>query len=151
MLEVDIVRLALGPLFLIGFLIIKRLGKNVSGRVLKLIGVLHVLGGAVVGRGSLARIFREGFFGEADSGLGHLPEHADKEMVFWFMLWGVYAFILGQAVSWIEGRGERPPASVGWTVAASSLLSIALYPKGGFWLVLIPAYLIVRRARPAAP
>ncbi|MCA1592237.1 MAG: DUF6463 family protein [Acidobacteria bacterium] len=147
MLEADLIRLSLGPLFLIGLWIIVRLGKRKAGRLFMLIGVLHVLGGAWVGREPLVRILREGFFGEADSGLGNVPSQVDKELVFWFMLWGVYAFLFGQFISWLEGQGKRTPAFVGWELVVINLLAAALIPKAGFWLVLIPSFLIIRDAK----
>jgi hypothetical protein len=147
MLEALVVRLALAPLFLIGLLVILYLRKRRAARLLMLVGVLHVAGGLVVGREHLARIFREGFFGEADSALGALPEEAGKELIFWFLLWGVFCFMLGQLVSYMEGRGLRPPAYFGWELAAVSLLCAALMPTGGFWLVLVPAWLLIKEAR----
>ncbi len=108
------------------------------------IGVLHVLGAAWVGRGPLARIFREGFFGEADSSLGRVPSEMDKELIFWSLLWGVFTFLLGQLISWAEKQGQRPPAYLGWELAAVSLLAALLAPKDGFWLVLLPAFMIIR-------
>jgi hypothetical protein len=146
MLEADLVRLTLGPLFLICLLVIFYLRKRKAARLLIVIGVLHFLGGVVVGRGHLARIFREGFFGEAESDLGTGPGAAEKELVFWFLLWGIFNFMLGRLISYMEGRGLRPPASFGWELAAVSLLCAALLPKGGFWLMLLPAFLLIKGA-----
>lgn len=146
MREADVVRLILGLLFLIGFLLIVRLHSRKVGRLLMLIGFLHVLGGTWVGRKPLARIFRDGFWGEADSALGNMASEMDKELVFWFLLWGLFMFIFGQLISWIERQGKRPAACIGWELAAISLLAIALYPKGGFWSVLIPAFLMIKDA-----
>ena len=151
LLEADLVRAALGPLFLVSLIVIFYLGKNKAGRLLMTIGVLHVLGGSVVGREPVARIFREGFFGEGDSGLGNVPEHMDKELAFWFMVWGAYIFVLGQVASWAETEGKRIPAHIGWQLVAINLAAAALYPKGGFWFVLIPAFMIIRHARRTAP
>src|SRR5262245_38158459 len=86
-LEADLVRLSLGLLFLIGLWVLVRLRTRTAGRLLMLIGFLHILGGAWVGRGPLGRIVQGGFFGEADSALGHVASQIDKELVFWFMLW----------------------------------------------------------------
>jgi hypothetical protein len=144
MREADVVRLLLGPLFLIGLLLIVRLHKRKAGRLLMLIGFLHVLGGTWVGREPLARIFREGFLGEADSALGNVASEMDKELVFWFLLWGVFMFIFGQVISCMERQGKRPAAFIGWELVTIGLVAIALYPKGGFWFVLIPAFLIIR-------
>jgi len=146
MLEADLVRLALGPLFLICLGVIFYLGKRKAARLLMAVGVLHVLGGTLVGRRLLAEIGREGFFGEADSALDHIPARTGRELVFWFMLWGVFTFFLGQLVSWIERQGRRPPAYLGWELVTVSVVAAALYPKGGFWLVLIPALMLTRGA-----
>jgi hypothetical protein len=146
LLEADLVRAALGPLFLISLIVIFYLGKNKAGRLLMTIGVLHVMGGSFVGREPVARIFREGFFGEGDSGLGNVPEHMDKELAFWFMVWGAYIFVLGQLASWAEAEGKRISAHIGWQLVVINLAAAALYPKGGFWFVLIPAFMIIRNA-----
>jgi hypothetical protein len=148
MLEADLVRLTLGPLFLICLLVILYLRKRKAARLLMSIGGLHFLGGVVVGRAHLARIFGEGFFGAAESNLGTTPG-AEKELVFWFLLWGVFNFMLGQLVSHMERRGLRPPAHFGWELAAVSLLCAALLPKGGFWLMLVPAFFLIKEARAA--
>jgi hypothetical protein len=147
MLEADLTRLALGPLFFVCLLVVFLLRKRKAARLLMVVGVLHVLGGLWVGREPLLRIFREGFFGEADSALGNVPAAADKELLFWFVLWGVYTFVLGQLLSWMEQRGQRPPAYLGWELIVINLIAAALMPKGGFWLVLIPSYLIIRESR----
>jgi len=146
MLEALVVRLILGPLFLISLLVILYLRKRKAARLLMVIGALHVLGGLVAGREHVARIFREGFFGEADSALGSLPTETGKELLFWFLLWGVFVFLLGQLVSYMERRGLRPPAHFGWELVAVSLLCAALMPAGGFWLVLLPAFLLVKES-----
>ena len=151
LLEADLVRAALAPLFLICLAVIFYIGRNKIGRLLMTIGVLHVLGGSIVGREPIMRIFREGMLGEADSGLGNLPAHMDKELVFWFMLWGACIFVLGQVASWAEGEGKRLPAHVGWQLAVFNLAAALLDPKGGFWWVLIPSYMIIRNARRPAP
>jgi Family of unknown function (DUF6463) len=150
MLEADIVRVVLGLLFLICLAAIFYLRKRKASRLIMAIGVLHVLGGAWVGRAPLARIFRDGFFGEADSSLGRIPSYADKELIFWSLLWGGFAFLLGQLVSWAEREGRRVPAYFGWELAAISLCAALLTPKSGFWLLLLPAFMIVSGARKTA-
>jgi hypothetical protein len=147
MIEADLTRLALGPPFLVCLLVIVYLRKHKAARLLMVTGVLHVLGGVWVGRGPLMRIVREGFFGAADSGLGHVPSATDRELVFWFLLWGVYTFVLGQLLAWMEDQGRRPPAYLGWELIAINLIAAALMPKGGFWLVLIPSFLIIRESK----
>ena len=151
LLEADLVRAALGPLFLLGLFVILKIGKQRAGRLFMLVGVLHVLGGLYVGREPVARIVREGFIGEGDSALGNLAAHTDKELAFWFLLWGVYAFVLGEVASWIEREGRRVPARIGWQLLFVHLVAAILVPKGGFWFLLIPSILIIRDAsKPAA-
>lgn len=146
MLEADLVRLILGLLFLACLVTVFYLRERKAARLLMAIGALHVLGAAWVGRGPLARIFGEGFFGEADSSLGRLPSEADKELIFWSLLWGVFAFLLGQLVSWAERGGKRPPAYFGWELAAVSLVAALLTPKDGFWMMLLPAFMLIKGA-----
>jgi Family of unknown function (DUF6463) len=147
MLEADLVRLILGALFLICLLVVFHFYKRRAGRLLMVIGVLHVLGGIWVGREPLSRMFREGFFGQADSALGTVPAHAEKELVFWFMLWGVFTFLLGQLISWLEKEGKRAPAYIGWELVGISLIAASLAPKDGFWLMLLPAFMLIKDAR----
>ena len=149
MLEADLVRLILGLLFLISLLVVFHLRKRRAGRLLMVIGVLHIFGGIWVGRKPLVRIFGEGFFGQADSALGTLPQHAEKELLFWFLLWGVFTFMLGQLISWLEKKGKRAPAYIGWELAGISLIAALLAPKNGFWLMLLPAFILIKDARSA--
>jgi hypothetical protein len=149
MIEADLVRLTLGPLFLTCLLVILYLREKVVARLFMVIGALHVLGGAWVGREPLARIFQDGFFGQADSALGNVPSQMEKELVFWFLLWGAFTFLLGQLTAWVQSRGKRLPAHIGWELVAINLIAASLIPKGGFWLVLIPAFMMIRDARRA--
>ncbi|HEX8634169.1 MAG TPA: DUF6463 family protein [Pyrinomonadaceae bacterium] len=150
MLEADLVRLILGLLFLACLLAVLYLRQRQAARLIMAIGALHVLGAAWVGRAPLARIFAEGFFGEADSSLGRIPSHVDRELIFWSLLWGGFTFLLGQFISWAAREGKRPPAYFGWELAAISLVAASLTPKDGFWLLLLPAYLLIRGAGRAA-
>ena len=145
-LEADLVRAVLGVLFLISLAVIFYLGRNKAGRLLITIGVLHIGGGLVVGREPVMRIVRQGIFGEADSAFGNVPQHIDKELAFWFFIWGLLTIVLGQVANWAESTRTRLPASIGWQLFAINLAAAMLVPKGGFWFMLIPSYLIARGA-----
>ena len=147
MLEADLVRLILGLLFLICLLVVVYLRKRRAARLLMVIGLLHVLGVIWVGRKPLSRIFREGFFGQADSAMGTVPAHAEKELVFWSLLWGAFTFLLGQLISWLEKEGKRAPTHIGWELMGISLVAAFLAPKDGFWLMLLPAFMLIKDAR----
>lgn len=149
MLEADLVRMILGLLFLICLLVVFYLRTRRAGRLLMVIGVLHVLGVVFVGRKPLFRIFREGFFGQADSAMGTVPAHAEKELVFWSLLWGVFAFLLGRLISWLEKERKRVPSYIGWELVGISLIAALLAPKDGFWLMLLPALILIKDARSA--
>jgi hypothetical protein len=149
MLEADIVRAAIFPLMLAGAIYIWRSGRRVAGRLLVLIGVLH-LSGLWVGREPLRRIAEGGFFNQVDSAVGKLPSYADQELVFWFALWGLLMVLIGQLLIVLEGRGVRAPAWFGVELLVLNLGCAFLLPKGGFWWVLLPAYRIIRPARDRA-
>lgn len=147
MLEADIVRASIFPVMLIGAIVIWKIGRNVAGRLLVLIGTLH-LAGLWVGREPIARIAAAGFLNQADSAVGNLIGMADQELVFWFALWGVWTMFLGWSVIAIEREGARVPRTFGWALLVVNLACAALMPKGGFWWVLLPAWLLTRaRAR----
>ncbi len=147
MLEADLVRLILGLLFLMCLLVVFYLRKRKAARLLMAIGILHVLGVMWVGRKPLSRIFREGFFGQADSAMGTVSAHADKELVFWSLLWGAFTFLMGQLISSLDKEGKRPPAYIGWELVGIILIAALLAPKDGFWLMLVPAFILIKDAR----
>jgi hypothetical protein len=143
MLEADLVRAAIFPIMVTGTIWIWRKGRYIAGRLLVLIGTLHLIG-FWVGREPLLQMLRAGLIGEADSAVGSLPAKTDQELVFWFLLWGVVTIVQGQLVILLERHGVSPPAWFGWELVLLNLACAALMPKGGFWWVLLPAALIVR-------
>ena len=144
MLEADVVRALIFPVMLTGTVLIWRSHRFVAGRLLMLIGALHLLG-FWVGREPLLRIAANGFLNQADSGVGNVAAKADQELVFWFLLWGPFTIMLGQLIVVLERRGVRPPSWFGWQLGAVSLAAALLMPKGGFWWMLLPAYRLIRQ------
>jgi hypothetical protein len=145
MLEAELVRAMIFPVMAVGAILIWRRGRQVAGRLLVLIGCLHMIGGWV-GRAPIQEIIAGGFFNQADSGLAHIPAKTDRELVFWFLLWGPFVVMLGQLLVLMEAKGQRVPAWFGWELFVISVSAALLMPKAGFWWVLVPALLIVRRA-----
>jgi Family of unknown function (DUF6463) len=143
MIEADIVRAAIFPIMLAGAILIWRAKRQVAGRLLVLIGSLHLIG-AWVGRDPLRRIAERGFFDQADSAVGHVAAVADQELVFWFLLWGVVTIVLGQLTIAMERRDGTVPRWIGFELLVVNLVCCVLMPKGGFWWVLLPAWLIAR-------
>jgi hypothetical protein len=144
MLEADLVRVAIAPVMVLGAILIWRSKRYVVGRLLILIGVLHLSGGWVA-RQALERILENGVISQADSAVGKLPSYADQELVFWFLLWGLMTAALGQVLIMLEQRGVLPPRWWGWQLLILNLICAVLMPKGGFWWMLLPAGLIIRR------
>ena len=147
MLEADLVRAGIFPIMLIGAIVIWRRRRFIAGRLLVLIGILHLIG-LWVGREPVARMAAAGFVGQADSAVGNLPAFADQELVFWFALWGVWTIFLGRLVILAEQRGMQLPPSFGWQLLAVNVVCAVLMPKGGFWWVFLPAWLITRGRAP---
>lgn len=147
MLEADLVRAAILPIMVIGAFLIWRRGRFVAGRLLVLIGTLH-FAGLWVGREPIARMVSRGVFNQADSALGNVPGFADQELVFWFGLWGIWTIFVGRMATIAERGGVQLPPSLGWQLLAVNLVCVVLMPKGGFWWVLLPAWLIIRGRAP---
>jgi hypothetical protein len=144
MLVADLVRLAIAPIMVVGAILIWRSKRYIVGRLLILIGVLHLSGGWVA-RQALKRMVENGFIGQADSAVGMLPSYTNQELAFWFLLWGLMTAALGQVLIMLEQRGVLPPRWWGWQLLILNLICAALMPKGGFWWMLLPAWMIIRR------
>ena len=114
---------------------------KLAGRLLMGIAVIHFVVGLRVGRGALARIAQDGFFAA-------LGAHLDRNLLFWFLFASPMLWIIGQLVVWADAHGLRPPAWLGWQVLTVSLVGLALMPRSGFWLVLVPAVLLLAASRP---
>ncbi len=106
MFEADLVRAAIFPVMAAGAFIIWRAGRHVPGRLLVLIGTLH-LAGLWTGRDPLRRIVAGGVFNQAESALAHIPARTDQELVFWFGLWGLLIVLIGQLVIVLERQASE--------------------------------------------
>lgn len=117
---------------------------RLAARMLIAIGVLHLLLFLWVGRRILVEITSEGFWNTIDP-------IRDRQMFFWALMTGVFGVLLGQLALWVEARGKRLPAFLGWEIFAISLVCGVLMPISGGWLFMIPAALIVMGARGVNP
>ena len=109
---------------------------KLAGYLLVVTGVVHLLYGLWLFRDPLAGIAADGF----SAALGQKP---DRRLAFWFLFAGPMIWIVGQLVLWTEARGLRPPGWLGWQLLSLSLVGLALKPRSGFWLALVPAALLV--------
>jgi hypothetical protein len=144
MSEADTVRALLIPFVLFGSVLIWKAGRAVAGRLLVLIGSMHLVGGWV-GRDALRRIVRNGIVGQADSGVGLVVGSSNQELVFWFLLWGFLMIVIGQLVIRMDECGIRVPRRVGVQLFVVNVICAVLIPKAGFWWVLLPSWLIARQ------
>jgi hypothetical protein len=51
--------------------------------------------------------------------------------------------LLGGLVTWTAHRGSEPPLWVGVLLLAWLVATIARVPRGGFWLAVVPAVLLI--------
>lgn len=124
------------------------------GGLLVGIGVIHNLFGLAFGLGWLAPasgtdgstssaplvdIARAGWFGAVEPDLVRM-------VFFWFVMTGFALMLAGLAAHTVERAGLRLPRAFAWSVAAFSVLGVALIPMSGFWLGLVPAWLAWSRA-----
>jgi hypothetical protein len=120
-------------------LVRRALGRS-AGHLIIAIGVLHTVVGLILGAGPLAAIFRDGYVGAVDG-------HFDRMAIAWFLLFGFVLMLAGDAVRAIEDTAATVPPRLGYALGAIALLGGTAMPVSGFWLGLIPATMIVLRAR----
>lgn len=120
--------------------------RAIAGPSLVLIGAGHTALGAVAYRDSLAAMLRGGV-GSAGEGAWSPAETARRQRAFWFEVSGVALVLLGDAVGAQERSVQRPPRRLGWAVGALAVLGGAAMPVSGFWALLVPAAVLVRRGR----
>jgi hypothetical protein len=109
---------------------------EVAGYWLIAVAVLHLLSGARwVDRPGLRRTVPPPWKGES------LRLQRD----FWSQI-GSFAVplgLLGGLVAWTAHRGSEPPLWVGVLLLAWLVAAIARVPRGGFWLAVVPAILLI--------
>lgn len=126
------------------------------GALLVGIGVVHDLVGVAFGlgwlppaegaaaRAPLTEIVRAGIIGAVEPDPWRMT-------FFWFVMTGFALMLAGVAAHAIERAGLRPSPGLAASIAAFSVLGIALIPASGFWLGLVPAGLAWTRSRARSP
>lgn len=107
------------------------------------VGVLHCALFLWFFRRSLRAIAGEGFWNTIDP-------MRERQVLFWALLTGVLALLLGQLALWITKQGKSLPSSLGWQLLIVTLVCGVLMPVSGGWLLLVPAILIILGARAAS-
>jgi hypothetical protein len=115
-----------------------------AGRLLIAIAALHFAFGLWFGRGPLREIVRDGLVDAVDP-------HRDRQLVFWFLIFSVPCVLLGQLLLFMERRALAPPRSLAFGLLGTAILGALLMPVSGFWLVLVPAALLLRATASPPP
>lgn len=122
------------------------------GRAVFAIGLLHQAVGVAGGAGAipmpgaeqrnlLREIVQAGVIGSVE------PDPA-RQILFWYLGFGVLLLALGWALDRWEASGAPLPAAAGWQLVAVALGGGLLIPASGFWLALAPGAWVILRARP---
>jgi hypothetical protein len=106
------------------------------------VGVLHCALFVWFGRATLGTIASERFWNAID------PVR-ERQVLFWALLTGVMALLLGQLALWVARNGKPLPAFLGWQILGLTLVCGILMPVSGGWLFAVPGALIVLGARKA--
>lgn len=102
------------------------------GKSIVLIGVLHTLVGIFGYSVTIGELVDEKFF-DAVGG------HPDRELMFWFVAFGLLAIVHGIFVDAYERCATRFPRRLGWTLFIFAALVVIVIPVSGAWLFFIPA------------
>lgn len=112
-----------------------RIGTLVIG-----IGVIHTLFGFIVFHQTWMDLITAGLF---DS----VGEDPMRGAVAWFFLFGLPVISYGRLMRHMEITSGRLPTHVKWHLAAWFATGALLMPASGFWLLLIPLGLELKRSR----
>ncbi len=120
---------------------------RVSGYLLIAISLIHILVGIWIFGEPMADIWRKGIFNTVAP--NPLAPYFDREDAFWFMMFAPLLFVLGQLCCWACDRDISLPAFLGWNLLAIVIVGVVLEPISGFWLLILPACLIITASRQA--
>lgn len=109
---------------------------TLAGSLLIGVAVVHAAFGAWFGRGPLLGMFQDGVLASVD-------RHAERGLVFWFLLASPLLLLLGQLCLFLAERGIAPPRWLGFEVLLLTVCGALLMPVSGFWLLLPPAALLL--------
>ncbi|MEP6800793.1 MAG: DUF6463 family protein [Acidobacteriota bacterium] len=115
---------------------------RLAGRLLLGIAALHAAAAAWLGRGELLSIARAGLFNA-------LSSHPSRQLWFWCVAFSVPLALVGALLACGEGRARS--AWLGWSLAALGAVACLVLPVSGFWLLFLPAGLLIVDSRAPAP
>ena len=107
------------------------------GYVLIALGIGHTVTGIILFRPALAALFRDGF---ANAVLPHL----DRRLAFWFLMFSVMLFFLGQVTLYAAASNDTYLIKVvGWYVLGIGAVGATAMPKSPYWIALIVAPILL--------
>ncbi|MGP4001440.1 DUF6463 family protein [Streptomyces sp. 8N706] len=117
-----------------------------AGRILTFLGALHLV---VLGAQNTAHV--DDWFNRSLWGLprDEFIEPSGANGAFWITIasFAVPLLLLGTLISHLAQQGCRVPQTVGWGLAAWSVVGSVILEPTPLLLVLIPAGLLIREAR----
>jgi len=101
------------------------------GRWIILVGVVHLLFGAVIFFEPLSEIVRDGIWNAVDG-------YPGRPLAFWFEFLGMLTILFGTTIDRLEKSQQGFPAFLRYGFLALTILGVVTMPIGGGWL-LVPA------------
>ena len=133
----------------------KNQGSTWAGIALLIIAGIHTAFGLLVGLRLLPDPEMQRLVGERvpllelkPVFLQQVPLELAPLTMFWFLFFGLAVVPLGALVRHLEKQRQPVPHFVGYHLLALCLAGVLFMPASGFWFVLLPAWIILRR-RPA--
>ena len=112
--------------------------RRIAGYLLMAIALAHFVFGLLSYFGPFSAMARVGFWNSVDP-------YDDRQEAFWFAVFAVPLFFLGQILFRSQISEESVLTSLGWQILAVALIGAFLMPISGFWLVVVPALLLLWR------
>ena len=113
--------------------------KNWIGKVIIIIGLIHISVGLILLWSTLAELLSEGLFNTVHG-------QAMREGFFWFTFFGVLLIILGAWLNWCERKQQQLPSFLGWSLLGMVAVMLFIMPVSGAWLMLVPIGGIIKRS-----
>ena len=113
------------------------------GMAVVAIGIIHVLFGVVVFRGTLVEILRDGIVNTVNG-------QPDRELSFWFIIFGILTILLGALIDWCEANAPMLPRFLGWSLLGLTGICVLIMPLSGGWLLVVPSIGAITRSKTEA-
>ncbi len=107
------------------------------GYVLVALGIGHTVTGIILFRPALVSVFRAGL-------VNAVHPHLDRRLAFWFLMFGVMLFFLGQVTLYAAATDDTYLLKlVGWYVLGIGAAGATAMPKSPFWIALIESLILL--------